>query len=152
MSRTKRSTRLTLSCNFTSQIKEHLGWNAAGTFPSHCDFLEPRHENPPSLLNRTILGAAYSPARRRIISPPNHAQFLVDHIISYSSYALCSSWFSPEKAYSQYIKQLHRCVRSSPLRHSLRYRYPPYLCLQYSSAPRVRRALYSTYFIQICAK
>jgi hypothetical protein len=43
LSRTKLSTRLTLPCNFTSQIeiKEHLdlGWNAAGTFPSHCDFL-----------------------------------------------------------------------------------------------------------------
>ena len=69
----KLSTRLTLPCNFPSQIKEHLGWNAAGTFPSHCDFLEPRPENPPSLLNRTTLDAAYSPARRRIISPPDRA-------------------------------------------------------------------------------
>ena len=67
------STRLTISCNFTSQIKEYLGWNVAGTFQSHCEFLEPRHENPPSLLNRTTLGAAYSPARRRIISPLDHA-------------------------------------------------------------------------------
>ena len=82
MSRTKLSTRLTLSCNFTSQIKEHLGWNAAGTFPPHCDFLEARHENPPSLLNRTTLGAAYSPTRRRSVSPPDHAQFLVDCIVS----------------------------------------------------------------------
>ena len=28
----KLSTRLTLPCNFPSQIKEHLGWNAAELF------------------------------------------------------------------------------------------------------------------------
>jgi len=43
-----------------------------GHFP-HCDFLGPRNENPPSLLNRTTLGAACSPTRRRFISPPDHA-------------------------------------------------------------------------------
>ena len=56
-----------------AKLKGHLGWNAAGTFPSHCDFLGLHNENPPSLLNRTTLGAAYSPTRRRFISPSDHA-------------------------------------------------------------------------------
>ena len=37
------------------------------------------------------------------------------------SSALCSSaWFSPEKAYPQYMQLLFQYVRCSPLRHSLR--------------------------------
>ena len=42
----------------------------------------PRNGNPPSLLNRTTFDAAYSPARRRIILPPDHALLLVDCVIS----------------------------------------------------------------------
>ena len=87
-----------------AKLKEHLGRNAAGTFPSHCDSLGLRNENPPSLLNRTTLGAAYSPARREIylasrscLAPSRLYYLLV-------SSALCSPWFSPEKAYRQYMR------------------------------------------------
>ena len=45
-------------------------------FPPHCDSLGPRNGNPPSLLNRTTLGTAYSLPQRRIISPPDHAWLL----------------------------------------------------------------------------
>ena len=48
----------------------------------HYDSLGARNGNPPSLLNRTTLDAAYSPARRRIISPPDRALLLVDCVIS----------------------------------------------------------------------
>ena len=36
------------------------------------------------------------------------------------SSTLCSPWFSPEKAYPQYMQSLFRYFRSSPLRHSHR--------------------------------
>ena len=92
--------------------------------------------------------AAYSPARRRIISPPDHAGIMPSsqQIVSSPgiSYALCSPWFSPGQANSQYMQQFNRYVRSSPLRHSSRYRHPFSHWLQYSSAPRVRREFYST--------
>ena len=103
-----------------AKLKEHLDRNAAGTFPSHCDSLGLRNENPPSLLNRTTLGAAYSPARREIylasrsyLAPSRLYYLLV-------SIALCSPWFSPEKAYRQYMRLLFRYLRSSPLRLSSR--------------------------------
>ena len=72
------------------------------------------------------------------------------------SSALCSPWFSPERAYPQYMQYSYSgtlALRHFVI-HSVRDRYPYIkLCLQLSSAPRVRRELYSTtstcFYIQL---
>ena len=54
------------------------------------------------------------------------------------SSALCSPWFSPEKAYPQYMQSLFRYVRSSPLRHS--HRVPVSILTPSSVQPCATRA------------
>ena len=71
-----------------------------GHFP-HCDFLGPRNENPPSLLNRTTLGAAYISRSAKNYLASRSCLVLSRSYHLLVSYTLCSPWFSPEKAYSQ---------------------------------------------------
>ena len=128
-----------------AKLKEHLGRNAAGTFPSHFDSLGLRNENPPSLLNRTTLGAAYSPAQREIylasrsyLAPSRLYYLLV-------SIALCSPHGSLPRKHIVSICVSYSGI--SALRHFVflaQNRYPPWLRYRYSPAPRVRHKLYST--------
>ena len=77
------------------------------------------------------------------------------------SSALCSPWFSSEKAhiltviyYAQYsVLYSVTCALRHFVIHSVWCRYPTTkLCLQLSSAPRVRRELYMTDKLKVSAR
>ena len=114
-------------------------------FPPHCDSLGPRNGNPPSLLNRTTLGAAYSLPRRRILASrscpaPSRLYYPSKRCIMLY-YAVHGPLprkhiFSICRSYSG-TSAVRLFVNHSEYRHPFRHRH------RYSSAPRVRRELYS---------